>query len=101
MAEHEARRRTAYLHGLAGFEDYGFGLARRIGGRNLGGRHHDAEEKWSKLPCVKTTGAPCASIRRKPASASMRPMRVTATPARWPAASTASRASAGAVKHSS
>ena len=34
MAEHEARRRAAYLCGLARLKDDGFRLARRIGARS-------------------------------------------------------------------
>ena len=57
--------------------------------------------KWSKARSLKTTGWPSASSSRRPAAASMRPMGVTATPARSPAARTASSCPAGAVKSSS
>jgi len=80
MAEHEACRRAAYLRGLASFEHDGLGLLGGISaggaGREGSGRHHDGEAKWSNPACVNVTGAPCASISRRPASASMRPMRV-------------------------
>jgi len=60
-----------------------------------------SQRKWSNEPKRCDTGAPAASTMRRPASGSMRPMRVTRVALRDAASSTASRAEAGVVKTSS